>query len=306
MYGRIRSHTLIIVIAFAGVLLAQVYGCGISTDSYVEKVLERWPVLETRTEWLVEGMAGLPEAGGPERLQLLAGEALQAAESFRRDLHNRILVPDYQEKFNGLLVSFLSDYGSYLGGLQEYLDVTMLGAEGEAPDLEGLAARARQSLGDYQDAQEYNGARIDEGVWGLAKALQAAGQEYGEVALSEGEGEEPTSAPGPEEALDSWYESFNQGDGEAMYYLLSPYSPVLEEYGVEDLDARVEEAHASGLQAAGEVLSVEAAREEGLDWAIIRVAVDYGGAAREEFAVELDYVNGLWMVTRVNSASGIW
>lgn len=306
MRGRIRSRTLIIVIAFAGVLLAQVYGCGVSTDRYVEKVLERWPALEVRTEWLVEGLTSLPESGGPERLRLLAGEARQVADSFRRDLSHRILVPDYQEKFNGLLVSFLSDYGSYLGGLQDYLDVTMLGAEGEAPDLENLAARARQSLGDYQEAQEYNGARIEESVWGLARALQAVGQECREKASPEGETAEPAPPPGPEDALTAWYESFNQGDGEAMHYLLSPYSPILEECGMEDLAARVEEAHASGIQAAGEVLGVEATREEGLDWAVIQVAVDYGGTAREEFTVELDYVNGLWMVTRVNSASGIW
>ena len=35
-------HVLIIVMVFAGVLLAQVYGCGNSTDHYVEKVLTAW------------------------------------------------------------------------------------------------------------------------------------------------------------------------------------------------------------------------------------------------------------------------
>ncbi len=91
-----------------------------------------------------------------------------------------------------------------------------------------------------------------------------------------------------------------------MYYLLSPYSPILEEYGAEDLSARVGEARASGIEAGCEMLGVETAQEEGMDWAVIQVAVDYGESAPEEFTVELDYVEGLWMVTRVNSPSGIW
>jgi hypothetical protein len=301
-----RLHAIAVVIAFAGILLVQVYGCGNPVDRYVEKVLSRWPAIEARTEWLVQGLEGLAEEGGAERLWLLAGEARQATDSFRQDLDRRILVPDYQEKFNGLLIAFLADYGSYLGGLQEYLDVAMLGAEGEVPELESLATRARQSLGDYQDAQEYNGATVEEEVWGLAKALQAAALQQPAPDPAAGTDLEPPPVPGPEDALAAWYGSFSRGDGEAMYYLLSPYSPILEEYGAEDLSARVREAHASGIEAGCEIMGVETAQEEGMDWAVIQVAVDYGESAPEEFTVELDHVEGLWLVTRVNSPSGIW
>lgn len=293
--------------ALAGILMAQVYGCGVSADRYVEEVLEGWSSVEARTEWLARGLDGLAEEGGAERLRLLAGEAARATESFLKDLDRRIPVPGYQRRFNDLLRTFLSDYASYLAGLRDYLDAAVLGAEGEVPDLEGLAARARQSLGDYQDAQEYNGARIDEGVWEMARALPAAARQARPGGGRAPDGEPgPFPVPGPEDALALWYEAFARSDGGAMYDLLSPYSPLLEEYGTDVFAARVEEARASGVEARCLVLGTEAAREEGLDWAVCRVAVDYGGGAPEEFTVELDCVEGLWKVTRVNSPSGIW
>jgi hypothetical protein len=310
-------HILIIVMVFAGMLLAQVYGCGNSTDHYVEKVLNSWPGIEVRAEQLVEEFAGLSEEGGLERFWLLAGEARQGADSFRSTLSRRTLVPAYQENFNMLLTSFLASYGSYLKGLQDYLDVVLVGVEGEPPDIVSLATEARQALGDYQNAQEYNGAKLDEDVWGLAGALLSInGWQAEETASPATLPLEAAPVPGPEEAVSSWYDLFNQGSGEAMYFLLSPYSPILEEYGAEDFINRIEGANASGLQVASEVGNVEAEQEDGLDWAIVQVAVEYGEytgedgevvpPVREEFSVELDYVDGQWMITRVNSPSLIW
>ncbi len=310
-------HVLIIVMVFAGVLLAQVYGCGNSTDHYVEKVLTAWPSIEVQAERLVEGLAGLAEEGGLDRFWLLAGDARQGADSFRSTLGRKTQVPAYQKKFNVLLTAFLTSYGTYLQGLQDYLDVALTGGEGEPPDIESLATEARQALGDYQDAQEYNGAKLDEEVWGLAAALRSSiGQQVEEATTPAEVPLEAAPVPGPEDAVSAWYDLFNQGNGEAMYYLLSPYSPIMEEYGAGDFSSRIEETHASGLRVASEVGSVEALQEDGLDWAIVQVAVEYGEytgedgevvpPVREEFSVELDYVDGQWMITRVDSSSLIW
>ena len=50
----------------------------------------------------------------------------------------------------------------------------------------------------------------------------------------------------------------------------------MEEYGVGDFSSRIEDAHASGLRVASEVGGVKALQEDGLDWAIVQVAVEYG------------------------------
>ncbi len=307
MRSRKSLRAIAIIVAFAGVLLAQVYGCGNSTDRYVEKVLQRWLVIEERSELLVEGLAGLTQEGGAERFWLQAGDVRQAADSFRRDLDRKLLVPEYQEKYNNLLVSFLSGFSSYMKGLQDYLDMAVGGEEEGLPDIEDLAARARQSLGDYQDAQEYNGAALDENVWGLAEALRMFAGPGPDEAGTAATVTDEAALPSPEEAMADWYGLFNQGDGERMYYMLSPYSPLLEEYGVEQFIARVGEANYSGLRARCETYDVESVKEDGLDWAVAHVVVEYDSpAGREEFYVELDYVDGLWMITRVNSPSGIW
>lgn len=305
-----------IAMAVVAILLIQIYGCGNSVDDYVGKVLDEWTLLQERTGKLVEGLTGLQLEGGLERFRMLAGDARQAVGSFSSDITRKILVPENQKSFNRLLIAFLGSYAAYLQGLQDYLDVAMLGT-GKPPDIEGLATEARQTLGDYQDTQEYNGAMLDEDVWGLAGALRSTtDQQLEEVTSPAVTPLETTVIPGPEEAVSSWYDFFNQGDGEAMYYLLSPYSPILEEHSVKDFTTRIEDAHASGLQATSEVGGVKALQEDGLDWAVVQVAVEYGEytgeggevvpPVREEFSVELDYVDGRWMMTRMNSSSAIW
>jgi hypothetical protein len=296
-------------------------GCGKGKVDYEGLVLGRWEELELASQELVGVARELHSERDLEHLRDLLRDARSEADTFWSELR-KISVDKNHKKTNEMLVQFLLAYSSYLLSLERGLNVVLDGSEEELLDTEELASHSRELLEDYQYAQEYNSAWLERDVWELPQLLgEAVRLVYGgerNFPIRPGEeGAEEAEGALPEEVVASWFGSFNEGNAYAMYNLLSPYSWMLEEMGYEGLAKRVSAFWGAGLRVEYQLSGVERYQENEMEKATVTLLASYSAytdpdsgekhpAATEEVAVELDYVDGSWMVNRIDSSSGIW
>ncbi len=245
----------------------------------------------------------------------LVSEAVGEVDSIHRFMKSLRVPSDYRRTHN-MLLKFLTAYSSYLSGLGRGLDGVLEDQAEENLDIEGLKEEARQLLQDYQDAQEYNGASLDMEIWNLPQKLaEEVHNIYGE------EREFPlgrvTGLVFPEEVVAYWYDYFNQGNVEAMYDLLSPYSSLPEDLGYEGMLRDVNRAREGGLEITYTILGTERIQENDMEKAVVWVRVEYSehfnpetgekfASTTEEVSFQLDLVDNIWYVDSISGSSNIW
>jgi hypothetical protein len=271
---RDRSPCLIMLLVAAFVAAAVISaGCGEGTnDSYQQAVLDGWSGLQVSSEKLAEATNK-----SLDDLEGFSGELANAREeiaSFEGEL-NDLKVPGNFAASQEALEDFLSAYDEYLVAMENMLNLFLAGKDlSSLPTIAPQLERAEQSLQDYRDSQEYNGAQLDRDVWDVLHILDEA---IGSAIIVDTPQDKTTANKYSKalETVDAWYKFFNTGDGESMYALLDLESPIKNNYSRQFFLAQVGEAYEGGLRATHHVIDAELSTDTGGDWYTAFLTVDY-------------------------------
>ena len=317
-----RPIVLVVSLALLLALSTALYaGCGAGgSSSYTKAVLDQWSGLEGDSEELVEAAQEIADEADLEDYSELLSDAEDNAASFEDELGD-LKVPSELDESNEALEDFLSAYADYLKALRKNLDAVIAGEELDyTPDLDTPAIEAEDALEEYQDSQDYNEADLDRDIWDLPGFLgEAIVDVYGDVIIDDNIDGDDVIEGGfntAQEAVDAWYNYFNLGDGDAMWYLIDLESPMLMDYSYDSFTTFVIEVNANGLQACPNSYDVEETTDADGDWTTVYMTVDYSESLgmeneiiprySDDVTMELVNRGDGWFVYDVFSDSDIW